>query len=132
MPSIIPPTRTAPPPAPHPLKREAGWASWYGLELDGELTASGEPYDMNALTAAHRSLPLGTTVRVTNLRNKRSVLVRINDRGPSLSHRLIDVSWAAAQHLGFVSAGLTRVTIQIVQYPHGLVPSTTAITPTAD
>ncbi len=132
IPSIIPPAPKANPLTPLPLKHEVGWASWYGQELEGEPTASGEPYDMNALTAAHRTLPLGTSVRVTNLRNKRSVLLRINDRGPSLSRRLIDVSWAAARNLGFIGAGLTRVKIQVVQYPKGFFPETATAIPPGD
>jgi len=96
-----------------------GVASWYGEECHGNATASGEPFDMNGLTAAHRTLPLGTTLRVTNLKNHRTVLLRVNDRGPSIGDRLIDVSKAAAQHLGFLGAGLTRVEIQVVRYPNG-------------
>ncbi len=115
-----------------PLKREVGWASWYGEELQGEPTASGEPYDMNGLTAAHRDLPLGTKVQVTNLRNKRTVLLRINDRGPSLGGRLIDVSWAAARRLGFVHAGLTRVKLRVVQYPKNVAPESASAGPTTN
>ncbi len=124
-----PMTRTL---TPLPLKREVGWASWYGEELQGEPTASGEPFDMNGLTAAHRDLPLGTTVQVTNLRNKRTVLLRINDRGPNLGKRLIDVSWAAAHRLGFVRAGLTRVRLRVVKYPQGFVPELANPAPTAN
>ncbi len=114
---------------PLPPKREVGWASWYGEEFQGEPTASGEPYDMNGLTAAHRHLPLGTTVQVTNLRNKRTVLLRINDRGPNLRGRLIDVSWAAAQRLGFVHAGLTRVRLRVVQCPKSTAPESGCAVP---
>ncbi len=99
--------------------RQYGVASWYGAECFGNETASGELYDFNGLTAAHRTLPLGTTVRVTNLNNNRTVLLRVNDRGPAFHSRLIDVSRAAAQHLGFVGAGLASVEVQVVRFPKG-------------
>lgn len=95
-------------------KCEYGLASWYGKERAGRLTASGEPFDMKGLTAAHRDLPLGTTVKVTNLANNRSILLRVNDRGPDIPGRLIDVSWAAARRLGFLASGLARVEVQVV------------------
>jgi rare lipoprotein A len=98
-------------------KGEVGVASWYGSERQGKPTASGEAFDMHRLTAAHRKLPLGTTVRVTNLANLKSVVLRVNDRGPGIDGRLIDVSWAAARRLGFVKAGLTLVEVEIVSYP---------------
>jgi rare lipoprotein A len=98
-------------------KGEVGVASWYGSKHQGKATASGEAFDMNRLTAAHRELPLGTTVRVTNLVNLKSVVVRVNDRGPGIHGRLIDVSWAAATKLGFVHAGLTPVEVEVVSYP---------------
>ncbi len=97
---------------------EVGVASWYGQAFQGRPTASGEIYDMDRLTAAHRDLPLGTKVRVTNLSNGRSVALRINDRGPYISGRLIDVSKAAARKLGFVGAGLTEVQIEILSRPN--------------
>ncbi len=96
-----------------------GTASWYGEECLGNTTATGELYDINGLTAAHRTLPLGTTVKVTNLRNHRAVLLRVNDRGPSIEARLIDVSKAAAERLGFLRSGLTPVEVRVVQYPKG-------------
>jgi rare lipoprotein A len=105
---------------------QLGVASWYGPELQGSPTATGEPFDMNGLTAAHRDLPLGTKVRVTNLRNDRSVTLRINDRGPSIPGRVIDVSMAAAKDLGFVRAGLAPVRIQIVSRPAEKRPSIAA------
>jgi rare lipoprotein A len=105
---------------------QLGVASWYGPELQGSLTAAGKPFDMNGLTAAHRELPLGTSVRVTNLRNDRSVTVTINDRGPSIPGRLIDVSLAAAKDLGFVRAGLAPVRIDVVHRPGEKNPSATA------
>jgi len=101
----------------HIAKGEVGLASWYGIERQGKPTASGELFDMNRFTAAHRKLPLGTTVRVTNLKNLQSTLLRINDRGPGISGRLIDVSWAAAKKLGFLEMGLARVEIDVVGYP---------------
>jgi rare lipoprotein A len=97
--------------------REVGWASWYGAERQGMPTASGELFDIKSLTAAHRILPFGTTVRVTNLKNLASTLLRINDRGPGPQNRAIDVSWAAAKQLGFLNTGLTRVEIDVVSYP---------------
>src|SRR5208282_657641 len=98
-------------------KGEVGLASWYGIERQGKPTASGELFDKNRFTAAHRKLPLGTMVRVTNLKNLKSTLLRINDRGPGISGRLIDVSWAAAKKLGFLEMGLARVEIDVVGYP---------------
>jgi rare lipoprotein A len=96
---------------------EVGWASWYGTERQGMPTASGELFDKKLLTGAHRKLPFGTTVRVTNLKNLASTLLRINDRGPGPKNRAIDVSWAAAKELGFLNAGLARVEIDVVSYP---------------
>jgi rare lipoprotein A len=96
-----------------------GVASWYGEEFDGIPTASGELYDMKELTAASPDLPMGTRVKVTNLHNNRSLILRVNDRGPSLAGRLLDVSKAAAWHLGFLKAGLALVRIMVVSYPKG-------------
>ena len=93
---------------------EKGLASWYGKAHHGRLTASGERFDMHALTAAHRTLPFGTVVRVTNLRSGKSVNVRINDRGPFRRGRIIDLSYEAARKLGFVSRGATQVKITVV------------------
>ena len=95
-------------------RAERGRASWYGKAHQGERTASGERFDMHALTAAHRTLPFGTIVRVTNLRSGKSVNVRINDRGPFRSGRIIDLSYEAARKLGFVSRGTARVEIRVV------------------
>jgi rare lipoprotein A len=89
-----------------------GQASWYGSRYQGRTTASGEQFDMNALTAAHRRLPFGTHVRVTNLANKRSVVVRINDRGPYARGRLIDLSRRGAELLGFEHRGVARVRVE--------------------
>jgi rare lipoprotein A (peptidoglycan hydrolase) len=98
-------------------ERETGVASWYGEEFQGNETASGEVYDLNGLTAAHLTLPFGTTIRVTNLENSKDVLLRVNDRGPHIGQRLLDVSWAAAKRLGFVQTGTTRVRVEVVSYP---------------
>ena len=95
--------------------REVGDASYYGREFHGKATASGEKFDMNALTAAHRTLPFGTRVRVTNLANKKSVVVRINDRGPFKAGRIIDLSYAAAKRIKMVDAGVARVEVVVVE-----------------
>lgn len=92
--------------------RQFGRASWYGRAFQGQATASGEPFNMNSMTCAHRSLPLGATVLVTNLRNHRSVLVRVNDRGPVPESRVLDLSYAAARILGF--RGVAPVRIDLV------------------
>jgi rare lipoprotein A len=89
-----------------------GLASWYGRKFHGRTTSSGEPYDMLQLTAAHRSLPIPTYLRVTNLDNGRTTLVRVNDRGPFHSDRVIDLSFAAAYKLGFADRGTTRVRLE--------------------
>lgn len=106
---------------------EYGTASWYGPGFQGRRMATGERFNEDALTAAHRTLPLGTTVRVTNLLNGRSVLVAIMDRGPMIATRLIDLSREAAVELGFIERGLTRVKIEIVRLPsavpHRILPS---------
>ncbi|MFI8745388.1 septal ring lytic transglycosylase RlpA family protein [Pseudomonas sp. NPDC077186] len=91
---------------------ETGKASYYGDRHHGRKTASGERFDQHALTAAHRSLPFGTRVRVTNLSNERSVVVRINDRGPFVRGRIIDVSRAAAERLGMLRAGVVPVRVE--------------------
>ena len=88
-----------------------GYASWYG---EAQMTASGERFNPHALTAAHRSLPLGTRVRVTNTRNGRSVIVRINDRGPYSGSRIIDLSEAAARQLDMIDAGVAPVTLEVL------------------
>jgi rare lipoprotein A len=93
---------------------ETGQASWYGKAHHGERTASGEPFDIHALTAAHRTLPFGTIVRVTDLRSKRSVTVRINDRGPFRRDRIIDLSYEAARRLGVVARGTARVKVTVI------------------
>ena len=91
-----------------------GKASWYGGKFHGRLTASGEVFNSNALTAAHRTLPFGTRVRVTNINNGRSVIVRINDRGPFVKGRIIDVSAGAAQKLNMINSGTATVRLEIL------------------
>lgn len=91
---------------------DSGKASWYGAQHHGKRTASGERFDQNALTAAHRSLPFGTRVRITNLNNNRSVTVRINDRGPYSRSRIIDVSRRAASELDMLKTGVAPVRIE--------------------
>ncbi len=98
-------------------KYQVGRASWYGRLFQNKRTASGEPYDMNDLTAAHRKLPLGSWVKVTNLRNARSVIVRINDRGPVAKNRIIDLSYGAAKMLGMRSSGIGSVRLDIIETP---------------
>ena len=110
-------TRTAavaPAPAVRPIT-ETGRASWYGKAHHGQRTASGEPYDMNALTCAHPTLPFGTRLRVVNLDNDREVEVRVNDRGPVTPGRIVDLSYAAARALGAIGPGLVPVRLTILQ-----------------
>ncbi|HVY57714.1 MAG TPA: septal ring lytic transglycosylase RlpA family protein [Xanthobacteraceae bacterium] len=94
--------------------KEEGIASWYGDDFHGRLTANGEVFDKDAITAAHPTLPIPSYVRVTNLRNRRSLIVRVNDRGPYHSNRLIDVSGKAAELLGFHDNGVARVQVEYV------------------
>ena len=93
---------------------QVGTASWYGEDFEGRATASGEPYHMYDLTAAHPTLPLGTWVQVTNLSNGRRISVRINDRGPIVPGRIIDLSYSAAQALAFKEKGLQQVRLDLV------------------
>ncbi len=93
---------------------ETGIGSWYGPNFDGRKTANGEIFDQNKLTAAHPTLPLPSLVRVTNLRNGRQIIVRVNDRGPFVNNRLIDLSKASARELGYLGQGTTRVRVQYV------------------
>ena len=94
--------------------RKRGIGSWYGRKFHGQRTSSGEIYDMYAMTAAHTTLPIPSYARVTNLGNGRSVIVRINDRGPFLNGRLIDLSYAAAYKLGYVNAGSAKVEVDSI------------------
>jgi rare lipoprotein A len=104
----------APPPAPPPRATSIGKASWYGAFHHGKRTASGERFNMHAFTAAHRTLPLGTQVRVTNLSNGKAVVVRVNDRGPAIKSRIIDVSRGVARALDAVAAGVFPVELVVV------------------
>ncbi len=92
-------------------------ASWYGQAFQGRRTSSGEPYDMYKMTAAHKTLPLPTYVRVTNLDNGRSVVVKVNDRGPFIEGRIIDLSYVAAQRLDMVARGTARVEVVALDPP---------------
>ncbi len=94
--------------------RETGHASWYGTKFHGRRTSSGEPYDMYAMTAAHKTLPLPSYVEVTNLANGRTVIVRVNDRGPFHNGRIIDLSYAAAVKLGMLGKGTARVEVRAI------------------
>ena len=94
--------------------RQRGLASWYGRKFHGKPTSSGERYDMYAMTAAHTILPIPSYARVTNLSNGRSIVVRVNDRGPFHAERIIDLSYAAAYKLGFVNAGSARVEVESI------------------
>ena len=92
-----------------------GKASWYGREFQGHRTASGEAFDFHMLTCAHRTLPIGTLLRVTNLGNRRSIMVRVNDRGPVPAERIIDLSFAAARSLGFNGRGNAHVKLERIE-----------------
>ena len=96
---------------------QTGTASWYGRQFHGRKTASGETFDMNAMTAAHRSLPLNCYIRVTNRNNGKSVVVKVNDRGPFHGNRVVDLSYGAAKQLGITSAGTAKVSIERVAGP---------------
>jgi rare lipoprotein A len=111
--------------APAPAKKipegwtERGVASWYGVPYDGRRTSSGEIFDMRALTAAHRTLPFDTWVEVTNLTNGKQVSVRVNDRGPFVDGRIIDLSMAAADQIDMVRAGIAQVKLKVIRAPKG-------------
>jgi rare lipoprotein A len=109
-----PPSLASPDADPDTTHIGNGTASYYGAELAGRPTASGEPFDPSELTAAHRTLPFGSKLRVTNLRNGRTVVVRVNDRGPFARRRIIDLSYAAAQRLGMVQTGTVRVRLDLL------------------
>ena len=104
-------------PAEDPAYNKTGIASWYGRPFHGQRTANGEIYDMNTLTAAHKTLPMPSYVRVTNLENGRSLILRLNDRGPFVNGRIIDVSYRAAQLWGFSEKGTARIQVQAVDGP---------------
>ncbi len=103
---------------------EVGLASWYGPGFHGRRTSNGEVYDMHAATAAHKLLPLGTVVRVTHLGSGRQVVARINDRGPFVGGRVIDLSLALARELDMVEAGTARVRVEAIEGPRGTAPPT--------
>lgn len=92
-------------------------ASWYGPGFHGKRTANGERYDMNQMTAAHRTVPLGSVIRVRSLTTGRTVTVRVNDRGPFAKDRIVDVSFAAAQSLGMIGPGTDEVELRVIEYP---------------
>ncbi|PIE82416.1 MAG: hypothetical protein CSA10_00685 [Cardiobacteriales bacterium] len=94
---------------------QEGKASWYGPGFHGRKTASGEIFDMNAFTAAHKELPMGTRIEVTNLNNGKSIVVRVNDRGPFHGNRVLDLSRAAAKELGVIKSGTAKVSIRALQ-----------------
>jgi rare lipoprotein A len=108
---------TSPPVPPAAGLEEVGFASWYGAQHQGRRTASGEVFDMNQLTAAHRTLPFGTRLLVTNRDTSQSTEVRVNDRGPFVDGRILDVSYAAARQLGAVGAGIFPVKLRVVSLP---------------
>lgn len=119
----------APPPVaalPSPGWTQSGIASWYGNPYHGRATSSGEIYDMNDLTAAHRTLPFGALVRVTNLSNNRRVEVRVNDRGPFIDGRVIDLSREAARRIELIRPGTARVRIDLLSYKESLTSSSPA------
>ena len=110
---------TTSPPAPKAAEAMSGVASWYGEEFAGRTTANGEIFDPLQLTAAHRTLPFGTVVDVTNPKTKQTVRVRVNDRGPYIGGRVIDLSYAAAQRIGLIEPGIGEVAIAIVKVGSG-------------
>lgn len=111
--------------------RERGVASWYGDKFHGRLTSSREPYDMYAMTAAHKTLPLPTYVRVRNLRNDKTIVVRVNDRGPFVSNRIIDLSYAAAKKLDMIGDGTSLVEVEALNPGAPVVASRERATPMA-
>jgi len=101
-------------------KRMVGISSFYAEDFHGKLTANGEIYDMYGLTAAHKTLPLNTVARVTNLTNGKSLILRINDRGPYIQGRMLDCSYGAAKKLDFIKSGTTKVQIDIIEWGDGV------------
>ena len=112
-----PQVTSSPTSQPKPLAVWECMTSWYGEDFDGRPTATGETYDMYAATAAHPTLPLGSIVRVVNTRNHRSEVVRINDRGPYIEGRELDVSYEVARRLGFEQRGLAKVRLELLKVP---------------
>jgi rare lipoprotein A (peptidoglycan hydrolase) len=115
--STITPQNSSKSTQPKPLAVWECTTSWYGEDFDGQPTANGEIYDMYAATAAHQTLPLGSIVRVVNPRNHRSQIVRINDRGPYVGGRELDVSYGVARRLGFDQRGLAKVRLELLEVP---------------
>ena len=113
--AITAPAVQPPPAQPNVVSVSTGEASWYGPGFYGNRTASGEVFRPGTLTAAHRTLPFGTKVRVTNLWNGRSAVVRINDRGPFIGHRVIDLAHGAATQLGLVASGIAQVKLEVLR-----------------
>jgi len=111
---VTAPAATAPAPPADRFVRETGTASWYGRELHGRRSANGEAFDMHGLSAAHRTLPLGTAIRVTNLDSERTIEVRVTDRGPFISARSLELSYGAAKELGFVAQGTAQVRFETI------------------
>jgi rare lipoprotein A len=112
-------------PAPVSPEKQHGWhqiglASWYGAQFQGRETANGETFNMNDLTCAHRSLPLNTWVKVTNLRTRKWIVVRVNDRGPVPETRIVDLSSEAAHMLRMRSRGVTRVRLDVIDMPQAV------------
>lgn len=117
-PATVPGTAPSRPPRATPGEfTEEGVASWYGVPFNGRRTSNGEIYDMHQLTAAHRTLPFNAIVRVTNLNNGKQVNVRINDRGPFVANRVIDLSYSAAEAIGMVGPGTAEVRLDVVAGP---------------
>jgi rare lipoprotein A len=126
VPRSIPP-RALPPPPGVPIQE--GVASWYGPGFHGNKTTSGETYDMHELTAAHPSLPMGTILEVTNLENGRTVEVRVNDRGPFVKDRILDLSYAAARVLNMVETGTARVRLEVIRGSEETLPGKVFVKP---
>jgi rare lipoprotein A len=117
LPELFPSPEVEVTPGSKPVEVETGIASWYGAPYHNRRGSNGEVYDMNAMTAAHRTLPLGSIVRVTNTASGKSAVVRITDRGPFIQGRLIDLSQAAAKQIGLVQKGTGRVRVEVVKTP---------------
>ncbi|MBM4167983.1 MAG: septal ring lytic transglycosylase RlpA family protein [Ignavibacteria bacterium] len=110
---------TVPPPSGRVLLTLEGTASYYADDFHGKLTSNGETYDMHGITAAHRTFPFGTLVRVTHLESDKQVVVRINDRGPFVEGRMIDLSLGAAKEIGLIQKGTARVRLEVLQWGLG-------------
>ena len=100
-------------------KTEIGITSYYGTQFHGKITANGEVFDMYGVTAAHKTLPLGTVARITNLENDKSIILRINDRGPYVKGRILDCSYGAALKLDFITSGTAKVKIEVIEFGDG-------------